>query len=157
MKKKFSLFSISLIFVVYTAFSAVPYSNMVNPYSDIATINIGYGVKLTPAKFLTLTAKEYQQLTGHRLSFFKSLALKVAQGKAAKQMAKESGGGKSQLLAGVLCFFLGGLGIHRFYLGYTWQGIVQLLTFGGLGIWILIDFIRILTGDLKPKGGEYSK
>lgn len=65
--------------------------------------------------------------------------------------------GKSQLTAVLLCFFLGGLGIHRFYLGYTWQGIVQLLTLGGLGIWSLIDFIRILTGSLKPKDGEYGK
>lgn len=65
--------------------------------------------------------------------------------------------GKSQIIAAVLCFFVGGLGIHRFYLGYTWQGVVQLLTLGGCGIWSLIDFIRILTGDLGPKNGSYSK
>ncbi len=63
--------------------------------------------------------------------------------------------GKKWLPAVLLCFFLGGLGIHRFYLGYTWQGVVQLLTLGGLGIWVLIDFIRILIRDLKPKNGEY--
>jgi hypothetical protein len=28
---------------------------------------------------------------------------------------------------------------------------------GGFGIWALIDFIRILIGDLKPKNGEYEK
>ena len=50
---------------------------------------------------------------------------------------------------------VGGLGVHRFYLGYTWQGIVQLLTLGGCGIWALIDFIRIITGSLQPKDGEY--
>lgn len=65
--------------------------------------------------------------------------------------------GKSQIVAAVLCFFLGGLGIHRFYLGYTWQGVVQLLTGGGCGIWALIDFIRILIGDLGPKDGTYAK
>jgi len=65
--------------------------------------------------------------------------------------------GKSQIVAAVLCFFLGGLGIHRFYLGYTWQGVVQLLTGGGCGIWALIDFIRILIGDLGPKDGSYAK
>jgi len=62
---------------------------------------------------------------------------------------------KSQLVAALLCFFLGGLGIHRFYLGYTWQGVVQLLTGGGCGVWALIDFIRILLGTLKPKDGDY--
>lgn len=64
--------------------------------------------------------------------------------------------GKSQIVAAVLCFFLGGIGVHRFYLGYIWQGVVQILTFGGLGIWVLIDFIRILLGDLGPKNGSYS-
>ena len=38
-----------------------------------------------------------------------------------------------------------------------WQGVVQLLTGGGCGIWALIDLIRIITGDLKPNGGEYDK
>jgi TM2 domain-containing membrane protein YozV len=66
-------------------------------------------------------------------------------------------GEKSQLIAAMLAFFFGGLGIHRFYLGYTWQGIVQLLTAGVCGIWSLIDFIRILMGTLKPKGGDYDK
>lgn len=70
---------------------------------------------------------------------------------------KPGGSGKSQIIALLLCFFLGGIGIHRFYLGYTWQGVVQLLTAGGCGIWALIDFIRIITGDLGPKDGKYSK
>jgi len=35
--------------------------------------------------------------------------------------------------------------------------IVQLLTLGGCGIWALIDMIRIITGDLQPKDGEYEK
>ena len=63
---------------------------------------------------------------------------------------------KSQLVALLLCFFGGGLGLHRFYLGYTMIGILQLLTAGGFGIWALIDLIRIITGDLKPAdGSEY--
>jgi len=42
-------------------------------------------------------------------------------------------------------------------LGYTWQGVVQLLTAGACGIWTLIDLIRIVTGDLKPKNGGYGQ
>lgn len=64
-------------------------------------------------------------------------------------------GSKSQIIAFLLCFFLGSMGIHRFYLGYIGIGVIQLLTLGGLGIWALIDLIRIITGDLKPKNGEY--
>jgi TM2 domain-containing membrane protein YozV len=76
---------------------------------------------------------------------------------AVAEAAAKQGGGKSQLVALLLCAFLGGLGIHRFYLGYIWQGIVQLLTGGGCGIWALIDFIRIITGSLQPKDGSYDK
>lgn len=70
--------------------------------------------------------------------------------------AASGGGGKSWIAALLLCLFLGGLGIHRFYLGYTWQGVVQLLTLGGFGIWALIDLIRIIIRDLKPKDGSYT-
>ncbi|WP_353889909.1 NINE protein, partial [uncultured Fibrobacter sp.] len=55
----------------------------------------------------------------------------------------------------LLSFFLGGLGIDRFYLGYTGLGLLKLLTGGVFGIMWLIDFIRIVIGNLKPKDGEY--
>ena len=61
---------------------------------------------------------------------------------------------KSKTVAALLCWFLGVLGIHRFYLGHTLYGVIQLLTLGGLGIWALIDFIRILTGSLKDSQGN---
>ena len=73
------------------------------------------------------------------------------------QVSKKISGGKSQLIALLLCIFLGGLGIHRFYLGYTGIGVIQLLTAGGFGVWFIIDLIRIITGDLKPKNGDYDK
>lgn len=57
---------------------------------------------------------------------------------------------KSRLAAGLLGIFLGGLGIHRFYLGYTTLGIVQLLvtffTFGAGAIWGFVEGIMILAG-----------
>lgn len=68
---------------------------------------------------------------------------------------EKKSGSKSWIVALLLAFFLGGIGIHRFYLGYTWQGVVQLLTLGGFGIWALIDFIRIIIRDLEPKDGSY--
>jgi len=73
-----------------------------------------------------------------------------------KESKSNKRAGDDQIVALLLAFFVGGLGIHRFYLGYTWQGVVQLLTLGGCGIWSLIDFIRILVGDLGPKDGGYS-
>ena len=80
---------------------------------------------------------------------------KVSKLQVLKALARPKEGDKSWIGAVLLCFFLGGLGIHRFYLGYVWQGVVQLLTAGGCGIWALIDFIRILMKTLKPKNGNY--
>lgn len=60
---------------------------------------------------------------------------------------------KSKTTALLLGFFLGNLGVDRFYLGYVGLGVLKLLTFGGLGIWTLIDFILVATGKLKAKGG----
>ncbi len=53
----------------------------------------------------------------------------------------------------MLCFFLGALGVHRFYVGKIGTGIVQLLTLGGLGIWALVDFIMVVTGNFKDGQG----
>jgi len=72
-----------------------------------------------------------------------------------KPNSASAGGEKSWIVALLLVIFLGGLGIHRFYLGYIWQGVVQLLTAGGCGIWALIDLIRIAMRDLQPLDGEY--
>lgn len=98
---------------------------------------------------------------GKKLTIKEKIGLKLFGKKVSNKISESpsimAGGGKSQLIALLLVIFVGGLGIHRFYLGYTWQGVVQLLTLGGCGIWALIDLIRIITGDLKPKDGEYEK
>lgn len=61
---------------------------------------------------------------------------------------------KRILPAAILCFFLGVLGIHRFYVGKIGTGILQLITLGGLGIWALIDFVMIVIGSFKDKQGN---
>ena len=54
----------------------------------------------------------------------------------------------------LLCWFLGVLGVHRFYTGHTALGVLQLLTLGGGGIWALIDFIIIVSGNFKDAQGN---
>jgi len=57
----------------------------------------------------------------------------------------------------LLCFFLGMLGVHRFYVGKIGTGLLQLVTFGGLGIWALVDFIMIAVGSFRDKEGNVIK
>lgn len=64
---------------------------------------------------------------------------------------------KEWLVALLLAFFLGVFGIHRFYTGHIGIGIVQLLTFGGCGIWAFIDFILIATGSYTDVDGRQLK
>jgi TM2 domain-containing membrane protein YozV len=54
----------------------------------------------------------------------------------------------------LLCWFLGYLGVHRFYTGHTVIGIIQLFTAGGCGIWVLIDLIILATGSYKDAEGN---
>ena len=61
---------------------------------------------------------------------------------------------RTKITAGLLCFFLGFWGMHRFYLGYTSIGILQIFTAGGCYIWWIIDFIMIVTGGLKDAEGK---
>ena len=61
---------------------------------------------------------------------------------------------KSKLTSILLCFFLGSLGIHRFYLGYTLIGVIQLLTFGGFIIWAIVDLIMLIIDSLKDSEGN---
>ncbi|PFG28132.1 TM2 domain-containing protein [Corynebacterium renale] len=69
---------------------------------------------------------------------------------------------KSKIIAAVLAFFLGTLGVHNYYLGYNWRGLAQLglliiswltvffiIGWVGLAIlylWIFADIIQILCG-----------
>jgi len=64
---------------------------------------------------------------------------------------------KAWLITWLLCFFLGGLGIDRFYNGRMWLGLGKLLTLGGLGVWTLVDFILLLMGKYQDAQGNYLK
>jgi len=64
---------------------------------------------------------------------------------------------KSKGTAAVLCFFLGALGVHRFYVGKVGTGILWLLTAGCFGLGAVIDFIMILCGSFKDKDGAIIK
>ena len=155
MKKFFILLAVAV--VTLTSATVIP-SKSVEPNAKMDLVANSLNTAKADGK---ITKKELLKIAtdakGSKLTFKEKVALKLFGKKIGEKMMKEEGSGKSQLIALLICFFVGGLGIHRFYLGYTWQGVVQLLTGGGCGIWALIDLIRIITGDLKPKDSEYSK
>ena len=61
---------------------------------------------------------------------------------------------KSKTTALILSILTGGLGIDRFYLGYTGMGVLKLLTAGCFGILYIIDIVNIATGKLLPADGS---
>jgi TM2 domain-containing membrane protein YozV len=67
--------------------------------------------------------------------------------------SNSSASSKNFVAIWLFSLFLGWLGVDRFYRGNIGLGILKLITFGGFGIWALIDLILILTGSMKDKAG----
>lgn len=54
----------------------------------------------------------------------------------------------------LLTFFVGVLGVHRFYVGKIGTGVLMLITLGGLGVWFLVDLLLVVTGQFTNKNGQ---
>lgn len=64
---------------------------------------------------------------------------------------------KSKVTALLLCIFLGGIGVHRFYVGKTGTGILYLLTGGVFGIGWIVDIFSIAFGGFRDANGQFLK
>lgn len=61
---------------------------------------------------------------------------------------------KSFIITWLLALLVGFFGVDRFYLGKIGTGILKLITFGGFGLWVLIDLIIVLSGRQRDKQGR---
>jgi hypothetical protein len=61
---------------------------------------------------------------------------------------------KSWLLALVLSICFGTLGVDRFYVGHVWLGLGKLCTFGGLGLWALVDVVLFALRAVEDSTGR---
>jgi TM2 domain-containing protein len=61
---------------------------------------------------------------------------------------------RSRTVAFILAITLGVFGAHRFYVGRTRSAVLQLVTFGGLGLWWLADVIIVGTGSFRDDQGR---
>ncbi len=66
-------------------------------------------------------------------------------------------GGQDKIIIAIVCFFVGGFGIHNFMMGETKKGILRLLTcwFGLGGILALVDFVKILINTYVVDPDKY--
>ncbi|MGR2752833.1 NINE protein [Agromyces arachidis] len=61
---------------------------------------------------------------------------------------------KSFIVTWLLALLVGVFGVDRFYLGKVGTGLAKLFTLGGLGVWVLVDLILVLTGTQRDKFGR---
>lgn len=79
--------------------------------------------------------------------------VQVAAAQAAQPVVLTDVTRKSRTTAGILGILLGGIGVHRFYLGYAGIGLLQIfvtcITFGFGALWGFIEGIMILAGSIN--------
>lgn len=143
---------VSVCFCPVTSYAVVRQSNIgdipQHKISNSTDIPIGE-VKNSTSRNLSLRDKLALHFIEKKIK--KEASKNVVNKKEGKKVGKTTG--KRQIVAFLLCLFLGLLGIHRFYLGYTGMGVLYIFTAGLFGIGWLVDLILlIIPNGLTPKG-----
>lgn len=102
-------------------------------------------------KIETFVAAKSKYFTGEHLAIIRQKMESMPDEKYTTFMALDL---KDPIIIWVVSFFLGYLGIDRFLVGSIGAGVVKLLTFGGFGLWWLIDLFII---GKKTREVNYAK
>ena len=62
--------------------------------------------------------------------------------------------GRHFLAVFFISYMWGTFGVDRFYLGKIWTGLLKLVTFGGFGLWTIVDLVLIMSGAMRDKQGN---
>ena len=110
----------------------------------------------TAAASASLTKKDLKTLTKEKKAELRAQKQEERRAKFLNWLSRMAADSNEQLIAAVLCFFLGGLGLHRVYLQSNPIIILwYLITLGGIfGLIPLIDFIRLLMGQVDHYKGN---
>ncbi len=139
--------------------------NEIGEYCDVLLLRNGQEIfaKVFEIGQTEIIYKKCDNPNGPTISIRKSEVISIKYSNGTKDIiannksSNSKGAKEDKSLVGAILiwFFLGLIGIHRFYLGHIGIGILYLLTGGLCGIGWIIDGILFLTGDLKPKHGVY--
>ena len=103
------------------------------------------------AQFLSNESKKFR--TGD-LGMMRNMMSEMSDSQLAAVTGENYKDPTTALILSILC---GSLGVDRFYIGDTGQGIGKLLTFGGLGIWTIIDWFHIQDKTKVKNYKEFEK
>ncbi len=76
------------------------------------------------------------------------------QGQQTPMQQQDGKSGFVTMMLAIAPAMFGIFGMHRIYTGHVGLGIAQFFTFGGCGIWQLIDIISIVTSKFTDKQGR---
>ena len=114
--------------------------------------------ELNRAKKTRKIKKQIKELKSNEAKIIRNMRILQSQISRASSNGKKTSiqttSGKNWMVTFILSLALGFLGAHRFYTGHFISGLLQLVTFGGYGIWWIVDILLIATNNFRDGAGH---
>lgn len=117
--------------------------------SEIRELNRAKKTRKIKGQLKELQANEAQIMRNMRI-----LRSQISRGSSSgEKISIQTTSDKDWMITLILSLILGLFGAHRFYTGHFKSGLLQLVTFGGFGIWWMIDILLIATNKFRDGAG----